>query len=63
MRLKNFVSDANISNNNIKDCGIHGYRFGMSKNGEGVYIGTSTRQVGMLLLIMWELRTHPQYRR
>ena len=46
MRLKDYVTGAEIKGNTIKDCGIHDYRFDWgSKNGEGIYIGTSSRQV------------------
>lgn len=46
MRLKNFVTGAVISNNTIDGCGIWDYEFDQGgKNGEGIYIGTSSKQV------------------
>ena len=45
VRLKNNVINAEISNNIIKNCGIHDYEFESDdKNGEGIYIGTSSNQ-------------------
>lgn len=49
MRLKNFVVGAEIINNVIEDCGVTDYVYGSGnseKNGEGIYVGTSSRQVG-----------------
>ena len=46
IRLKNFVINSDINGNTIEDCGLYDYAFdGPNKNGEGVYIGTSTSQV------------------
>ncbi len=46
VRLKGFVVNALITNNTISNCGIHDYEFESDeKNGEGVYIGTSSNQV------------------
>lgn len=46
MRLKNFVVGADISNNEISNCGVRDFVFGNSgKNGEGIYVGTSSTQV------------------
>ena len=45
MRLINNVVGALIEDNTITDCGIHDYVFGGAKNGEGIYIGTSSSQV------------------
>ncbi|CAM9380859.1 unnamed protein product, partial [Laminaria digitata] len=45
VRLMDYVTGAEISGNTIQDCGIHDYKFDWgSKNGEGIYIGTSSRQ-------------------
>ncbi|CAM9780013.1 unnamed protein product, partial [Laminaria digitata] len=47
VRLKNFVINANITDNTIQHCGMYDFEFGDSssgKNGEGVYIGTSSNQ-------------------
>ena len=46
VRLKDSVVNAVITGNDIKNCGIHDYEFDAGeKNGEGVYIGTSSTQV------------------
>lgn len=46
MRLKNFVVDAEIRDNNIRHCGMYDFAFGEGGfNGEGIYIGTSSSQV------------------
>ena len=46
VRLKDFVVNALITDSTITNCGIHDYEFGSDeKNGEGVYIGTSSTQV------------------
>ena len=38
--------NAVITGNDIQNCGIHDYQFDTGdKNGEGVYIGTSSTQV------------------
>ena len=48
VRLKNNVINAEISGNIIKNCGIHDYEFESDdKNGEGIYIGTSSKQVSL----------------
>lgn len=48
VRLKNFVTGAIIQNNTIEGCGIWDYRFGNEgKNGEGIYTGTSSKQVNL----------------
>lgn len=52
VRLKNEVVNAQIVNNVIQDCGVHDYVFARGeKNGEGVYIGTSSKMVGDSLAI------------
>lgn len=46
VRLKDFVVNAEITDNDIENCGVHDYMFDSGdKNGEGVYIGTSSTQV------------------
>ena len=46
MRLKDFVTGSIISNNTIQTCGVYDYQLGEGeKNGEGIYIGTSSNQV------------------
>lgn len=45
VRLKNFVTGAKLTSNTIQHCGLYDYKFGDGKNGEGIYIGTSTNQV------------------
>ncbi|CAN0370532.1 unnamed protein product [Pylaiella littoralis] len=45
VRLKDYVVNANITGNTIQNCGIYDYEFPSDeKNGEGVYIGTSSNQ-------------------
>ncbi|CAM9985331.1 unnamed protein product, partial [Pylaiella littoralis] len=45
VRLKYFVVNALVKDNTIENCGIHDYGFDSDrKNGEGVYIGTSSDQ-------------------
>lgn len=51
VRLKNFVINANITGNTIEHCGMFDFEFAENsttdgKNGEGIYIGTSSNQVG-----------------
>lgn len=51
VRLKNFVVNANIADNTIQHCGMYDFEFAGNsttggKNGEGIYIGTSSNQVG-----------------
>lgn len=46
VRLKNFVVEAEITGNTIKYCGVYDFAYGDGgKNGEGIYIGTSSTQV------------------
>lgn len=50
VRLKNFVINANITDNTIQHCGMFDFEFPgnstkQGKNGEGIYIGTSSKQV------------------
>ena len=51
VRLKNFVINANITDNTIQHCGLYDFEFAgnsttSGKNGEGIYVGTSSNQVG-----------------
>ena len=47
VRLRYFVTKAEIAYNTITNCGIHDFVFGAGgKNGEGIYIGTSNKQWG-----------------
>ena len=44
--MRNFVTNAVISNNLIEDCGIYDFQYQFDgKIGEAVYIGTSSNQV------------------
>lgn len=46
VRLKNYVVNAEITGNSIKYCGVYDFAFNEGgKNGEGIYIGTSSTQV------------------
>lgn len=48
VRLKNNVINAELLDNTIFNCGIHDYEFDSEdKNGEGIYIGTSSTQVSL----------------
>lgn len=50
MRVKNFVVGADISYNEISNCGVRDFVYGNSgKNGEGIYVGTSSTQVGIVV--------------
>ncbi|CAM9834424.1 unnamed protein product, partial [Ectocarpus fasciculatus] len=45
IRIRNFVTNAVIINNDIEDCGIYDYRYRFDgKVGEAIYIGTSSNQ-------------------
>jgi hypothetical protein len=45
IRLRYFVQGANIHHNTILNCGLYDFAFGEGgKNGEGIYIGTSSNQ-------------------
>ncbi|MBD3238087.1 MAG: hypothetical protein GF332_00410 [Candidatus Moranbacteria bacterium] len=45
IRLRYFVTQANIHHNNIENCGLYDFVFDEDgKNGEGIYIGTSSEQ-------------------
>jgi hypothetical protein len=45
IRLRYFVQKANIHHNNIQKCGRYDFKFDENgKNGEGIYIGTSSEQ-------------------
>lgn len=47
VRLRYFVRDADIHHNTITNCGIYDFVFNSgTKNGEGIYIGTSALQWG-----------------
>ncbi|CAM9465330.1 unnamed protein product [Ectocarpus sp. 6 AP-2014] len=45
IRLRDHVTYAEVHHNNITDCGIYDFRiYGDGKNGEGLYLGTSSNQ-------------------
>ncbi|CAM9797922.1 unnamed protein product, partial [Ectocarpus sp. 13 AM-2016] len=45
IRMRNFVTNAVIQNNDIENCGIYDFRFQFDgKIGEAIYIGTSSNQ-------------------
>jgi hypothetical protein len=45
IRLRYYVTEANIHHNEITDCGFYDFVFDKGgKNGEGIYIGTSSEQ-------------------
>ena len=44
--MRNFVTNAVITNNLIEDCGIYDFQYQFDgKIGEAIYIGTSSNQV------------------
>lgn len=46
VRLKHFVTNSFVTDNVITNCGIYDYQFDNGgKNGEAVYVGTSSKQV------------------
>lgn len=46
MRLKQFVTNSEIIDSDVSYCGVHDYRYNEgNKNGEAIYIGTSSKQV------------------
>lgn len=46
VRLKQFVTDSEIIDNDVSYCGVHDYRYNEgNENGEAIYIGTSSNQV------------------
>ena len=46
IRLRNFATNAVITNSLIEDCGIYDFQYQFDgKIGEAVYIGTSSNQV------------------
>lgn len=46
IRLKNFVINSEITENEIYNCGVYDFQGdGEGVNGEGIYIGTSFTQV------------------
>lgn len=46
MRLKQFVTNSEIIDNDVSYCGVHDYRYNEgNENGEAIYIGTSSNQV------------------
>lgn len=54
MRLKNFVAGAIITDNIIENCGVYDYEFDRGeKNGEGVYVGTSSKQVNKDVVLIF----------
>lgn len=45
IRLRYFVQNSEIANSTIRNCGVHDFLFNAGgKNGEGIYIGTSSTQ-------------------
>lgn len=51
MRLKDFVTNAALTNNVVSDCGVYAYVYNQGgKNGEAFYVGTSSKQVCVVLM-------------
>jgi hypothetical protein len=46
LRLRYFVRGADVGFNRFENCGVHDFRFGGKKNGEAIYLGTSSTQWG-----------------
>ena len=45
MRLRSFITNAEVSGNHFKGCGVHDFKFPSSTvNGEVIYVGTSSNQ-------------------
>lgn len=45
VRLRYFARNNEISNSEVRNCGVHDFKFdGGAKNGEGIYIGTAPEQ-------------------
>lgn len=50
--MRNWVTNSIIKNNDIEDCGIYDFRFQFdSVIGEAIYIGTSSNQARMNLVV------------
>jgi hypothetical protein len=45
LRLRYFANHNEIAYSSFSNCGVHDFRFGDAKNGEGVYIGTARGQI------------------
>lgn len=47
VRLRYFVQNSEIANSTFRNCGVHDFLFNAGgKNGEGIYVGTSSTQWG-----------------
>lgn len=46
LRLRYFIRDADVGFNHFENCGVHDFQFGGAKNGEAIYLGTSSTQWG-----------------
>jgi hypothetical protein len=44
LRLRYFIRDADVGFNRFENCGVHDFKFGGKKNGEAIYLGTSSTQ-------------------
>jgi hypothetical protein len=44
LRLRYFVRKADVGYNRFENCGVHDFKFGGAKNGEAIYLGTSSTQ-------------------
>ncbi|CAN0446328.1 unnamed protein product, partial [Scytosiphon promiscuus] len=45
IRIRNWVTNSIIRDNDLEDCGIYDFRYQFDgKNGEAIYIGTSSNQ-------------------
>ncbi len=44
LRLRYFVRGADVGFNRFENCGVHDFKFGGKKNGEAIYLGTSSTQ-------------------
>lgn len=44
LRLRYFIRDADVGFNRFENCGVHDFKFSGAKNGEAVYLGTSSTQ-------------------
>ncbi|HEX5055873.1 MAG TPA: discoidin domain-containing protein [Gammaproteobacteria bacterium] len=44
LRLRYFIRNADVGFNRFENCGVHDFKFGGKKNGEAIYLGTSSMQ-------------------
>ena len=45
-RFRYYVTMSEYTGNHVENCGVHDFKFGGAKNGEALYVGTSSNQWG-----------------